>query len=189
MRYRTVVNCLCVGVLCAAAGAVRAETFVIQGDDSGREATIKVPIGAVAQLSANSCESLVGYGDPKFESMRLSGDVLISISGSEQPIQIKADKIVLELTADSLPDATQLGESRKLGESKNSADEARKLGEANRFGRAASVDDVLSSSSTVLIGANNSRVFLGNVVFNLQTSSGPVEIKADRVEHQVTNPG
>jgi len=188
MRYKTVVNCLSVAVLCIAAGAVRSETFLIQGDDSGREATIKVPIGAVTQLSANSCESLVGYGDPKFESMRLSGDVLISISGSEQPIQIKADKIVLELTADSLPDAKKLGEARKLDDGKNLGD-ATNLGDGKKPGRGAVLDDRLSSSSTVLIGANNSRVFLGNVVFNLQTSSGPVEIKADRVEHQVTNPG
>jgi lipopolysaccharide export system protein LptA len=187
MRYKTVVNCLW-AVLCVAAGAVRAETFLIQGDDSGREATIKIPIGAVAQLSANSCESLVGYGDPKFESMRLSGDVLISIAGSEQPIQIKADKIVVELTADSLPDGKKLAEAKKLAEGKKLG-EGNNLGGTKDLGRVDGVDDMLSSSSTVLIGANNSRVFLGNVVFNLQTSSGPVEIKADRVEHQVTNPG
>jgi lipopolysaccharide export system protein LptA len=182
MRYKTVVSCISVAVLCAAASAARAETFLIQGNDSGREATIKVPIGAVAQLSANSCESLVGYGDPKFESMRLSGDVLISIAGSQQPIQIKADKIVLELTADALPEAKKPSESKKLGEGKKS-------GETSKAGRGDRVDDMPSSSSTVLVGANNSRVFLGNVVFNLQTSSGPVEIKADRVEHQLTNPG
>jgi hypothetical protein len=181
MRYKTVVNCISVGLLCIAAGAVRAETFLIQGDDSGREAIIKVPIGAVAKLSANSCESLVGYGDPQFESMRLSGDVLISIAGSEQPIQIKADKIVLELTADSLPEAKKLGVATKLAE-------GQKRGEANKPG-GDGLSAMPASSSTVLIGANNSRVFLGNVVFNLQTSSGPVQIKADRVEHQLTNPG
>jgi hypothetical protein len=163
MGYRTVLKCVYAGLLCVAAGAASAETFVIQAVDSGREATIRIPVGAVAKLSANSCESLVGYGDPQFESMRLSGDVLISIAGSERPIQIKADKIVLELTADSLPGAKPLGRGDALGDE--------------------------PSSSTVLTGANNSRVFLGNVVFNLETRSGPVEIKADRVEHQVANSG
>ena len=32
---------------------------------------------------------------------------------------------------------------------------------------------------------DGAQVFVGNVVFNLQTSSGPMEIKADRVEHQL----
>jgi hypothetical protein len=99
--------------------------------------------------------------DPGAESMRLSGDVLISIAGSEQPIQIKADKILLELTADEFPE-----------HKKHSLND--------------SVSQKVLRSSTILTGANHSQVFLGNVVFNLPTSSGPVEIKADRVEHQTT---
>jgi hypothetical protein len=141
------------------APAVHAETFVIQGDTLGDEATIKIPVGAVMTLSANFAESLVGYGDPQFEAMRLSGDVLISISGSAQPIQIKADDVVLELTPDSARERP-----------KRSRSDA-----ANRVLR----------STTTLPGDDGGQVFVGNVVFNLQTSSGPMEIKAGRVEHQL----
>ena len=164
MHYgRAIVRSVGFALLCGTAVAARAETFLIQADESGHEATIKIPVGAVATLSANSCESLTA-GDPGAESMRLSGDVLISIAGSAQPIEIKADKIVLELTADELPEHKK----PKVGDS---------------------VSQKLLSSSTILAGANHSQVFLGNVVFNLQTASGPVEIKADRVEHQMTEHG
>jgi hypothetical protein len=150
---------------CAASivpAAAHAETFVIEADKSGHEATVVIPVGAVTKLSANFAESLVGYADSRFESMRLSGDVLISIAGSSQPIQIKADKIVLELTPDSLQDRPN----------------------ASRFSAAA---NKLLRSTTSLRGGDGSQVFLGNVVFDLQTSSGPMQIKADRVEHQVTS--
>jgi hypothetical protein len=148
-------------VLCAASAhsAVLAETFVIGADTSGREATVKIPVGAITKLSANFAESLVGYADPQIEAMRLSGDVLISITGSEQPIQIKADKVVLELTADSAPH----------------------FGKSNRANAAAGK---LLRPTTSPAG-DGSQVFVGNVVFNLQTSSGPMEIKADRVEHRL----
>jgi hypothetical protein len=33
--------------------------------------------------------------------------------------------------------------------------------------------------------SESGQVFVGNVVFDLQTNSGPMEIKADRVEHQL----
>lgn len=152
---------LCALLLCAAAAVpARAETFVIQGDSPDHEATIRIPVGAVTKLSANFAESLVGYGDPQFEAMRLSGDVLISISGTTQPIQIKADDVVLELTPDSA--SYQPKRSR--------SDAA-----ANRLLR----------STTTLPGDDGAQVFVGNVVFNLQTSSGPMEIKAERVEHQL----
>ena len=149
-------------LLCAASAlpAARAETFVIEADKSGHEATVKIPVGAVTKLSANFAQSLVGYADPQIEAMRLSGDVLISIAGSDQPIQIKADKVVLELTADSATDV-QKG---------SRADAA-----ANKRLR----------STTTLTGEDDSQVFVGNVVFDLQTSSGPMEIKADRVEHRL----
>ena len=148
-------------LVCAASTVVAAhtETFVIQADNSGREATVRIPIGAVTKLSANFAESLVGYADPQFEAMRLSGDVLISIAGSEQPIQIKADKVVLELTPDSISEHPK----------RSRADVA-----ANKVLR-----------STTTLAGEDSQVFVGNVVFDLQTSSGPVEIKADRVEHQL----
>lgn len=149
-------------VLCTAfaVSAAQAETFVIQADNTGREATVKIPVGAVTKLSANFAESLVGYADPGFESMRLKGDVLISISGSTQPIQIKADSVVLELTPDSAQNHPKSSRSE------------------------AASSKLLRAASTFL-GSDNSQVFVGNVVFDLQTSSGPMEIKADRVEHQL----
>jgi hypothetical protein len=130
-----------------------AETFVIEADKAGHEATIKIPAGAVIRLSADRAESLEGYAGSQIEAMRLSGDVLIGIAGSRQPIEIKADSVVLELTADSAPIAPK--HSR--------ADSA----SHNRL--------------------RDSQVFVGNVVFDLQTASGLVEIKADRVEHQLTS--
>jgi hypothetical protein len=150
-------------LLCAASapsGAAPAETFVIQSDKTGREATIKIPVGAVTKLSANFAESLA-VADPEFESMRLRGDVLISIAGSSRPIQIKADSIVLELT----PDSTQFHPVSSRADSA-----------ANKLMR-----------STTLSGGDDSQVFVGNVVFDLQTSAGPMEIKADRVEHQLSS--
>jgi hypothetical protein len=130
-----------------------ADTFVIEADKAGHEATIKIPAGAVTRLSADRAESLDGYAGSQIEAMRLSGDVLIGIAGSRQPIEIKADSVVLELTADSAPGAAK----------HNRADSA----SHNRL--------------------RDSQVFVGNVVFDLQTASGPVEIKADRIEHQLTS--
>jgi hypothetical protein len=149
-------------LLCAASmlSAAHADTFVIEADKSGHEAIVKIPVGAVTKLSANFAQSLVGYADPQVEAMRLSGDVLISIAGSEQPIQIKADKVLLELTADSAPDSQKTSRSDAA---------------ANKLLR----------STTTLAGDDDSQVFVGNVVFDLQTSSGPMEIKADRVEHRL----
>ncbi len=150
-------------VLCTAfaVSAAHAETFVIQADNTGREATIKIPVGAVTKLSADFAESLVGYADPGFESMRLKGDVLISISGSTQPIQIKADSVVLELTPDSIQEHPKSSRSD------------------------AATNKLLRATST-FPGDDNSQIFVRNVVFDLQTSFGPMEIKADRVEHQLS---
>ncbi len=149
-------------VLCAVAmSSAHAETFVIEADKAGHEATIKVPVGAVTKLSANFAEPLADYAGPQIEAMRLSGDVMISIGGSQRPIEIKADKIVLELTADSVP--------------------ARPKSK-----RAEVMMHELSSSTSQVAGLDESRTFVGNVVFNVQTASGPLEIKADRVEHQLT---
>jgi len=162
-RNVIMVNYWLVGLLCAASGisAAQAETFVIQGEGPGHEATVKIPVGAITMLSANFAQSLVGYADPQFEAMRLSGDVMISIAGSTQPIQIKADSVVLELTPDSAEDYPKSNRSD------------------------AATNKVLRSTKT-LPGDDDSQVFVGNVVFNLQTSAGPMEIKADRVEHQLT---
>jgi hypothetical protein len=143
------------GLLCVATALppAMAETFVIEADKAGHEATIKMPAGAVTRLSADRAESLEGYAGSQIEAMRLSGDVLIGIAGSKQPIEIKADSLVLELTADSAAIAAK--HSR--------ADSA----SHNRL--------------------RDSQVLVGTVVFDLQTASGPVEIKADRIEHQLTS--
>lgn len=150
-------------LLCAAATIAQAqpqsETFVIQAGESGREATIKIPVGAVSTFSANAAEALVGYADPKVEAMRLSGDVRISVMGTSQPIQIKADNVVLELTADETPDTAD-----------------------------ASLSDHQTHqlrSTEIIVGGDDTQTFVGNVVFTVQTPAGAMQIKADRVEHKV----
>jgi hypothetical protein len=153
-------------VLCVAscvAATAQAETFVIQAEKDGHEAVVKIPVSAVTKLSANFAESLTGltgYTDSPVESMRLTGDVLINIAGSDQPIEIKADSVVLELTADFAPEHV-------------------------RSGRAAAATNKLLRSSSMFSNGESGQVFVGNVVFDLQTNSGPMEIKADRVEHQL----
>ena len=153
-------------LLCAAscvAAAAQAETFVLQGEKDGHESVVKIPVSAVTKLSANFAESLTGltsYTDSPVESMRLSGDVLINIAGSDQPIEIKADTVVLELTADFAPEHV-------------------------KSGRAASAANKLLRSGSLFSNGESGQVFVGNVVFDLQTNSGPMEIKADRVEHQL----
>ena len=155
-------------LLCVAssvATTAQAETFVIQGEKDGHEAVVKIPVSAVTKLSANFAESLTGltsYTDSPVESMRLSGDVLINIAGSDQPIEIKADSVVLELTADFAPEHV-------------------------RSGRAAAATNKLLRSGSMFSNGESGQVFVGNVVFDLQTNSGPMEIKADRVEHQLNS--
>jgi lipopolysaccharide assembly outer membrane protein LptD (OstA) len=147
-------------LLCAASTISAAQTlpeiFVIQAGHSGREATIKIPVGAVATFSANAAEALNGYADPKVEAMRLSGNVLINVIGASQPIQIKADKVVLELTADETP---------------------------------AAGTTALMRSTEIIVGADDSQTFVGNVFFSVQTSSGVMQIRADQVEHMVAPAG
>jgi hypothetical protein len=155
-------------VLCAASSgavAAQAETFVLQGEKDGHESVVKIPVSAVTKLSANFAESLTGltsYSDSPVESMRLSGDVLINIAGSDQTIEIKADSVVLELTADFAPQHV-------------------------KSGRAAAAANKLLRSGSLFSNGESGQVFVGNVVFDLQTNSGPMEIKADRVEHQLSS--
>ena len=139
-----------------AAGRGEPETFFIPANSSGREATIKVPVGAVSSFSASNAEALTNYAGPEIEAMRLSGDVRIDVIGTGQPIQIKADRVVLELTAD---DAVERKGLPTLAGSRQ-----------------------LHSSRVIEEGAA-AQTFLGDVVFTLQTSSGAMQIKADRVEH------
>ncbi len=146
--------------LCATSmSTAYAETFVIQGERPGREATVKIPIGAVMKLSADFAEPLVDDADPQCETMRLSGEVSISIAGSAQPIQIRADDVVLELTPDSAGGLPTRSRSEAAAEQ--------------------------SPRPTTLPGNGDAQIFVGDVVFVVQTSAGPMEIKADRVEHQL----
>jgi len=151
-------------LLCAASAVATAqtqpETFVIQAGHSGREATIKIPVGAVSTFSANVAEALVGYTDPKVEAMRLRGNVRINVMGTSQPIQIKADNVVLELTADETSDPS-------------------------KSGRLPAHPTQQLRSTEILIGGDDSRTFVGNVVFTVQTPAGAMLIRADRVEHKV----
>jgi hypothetical protein len=162
-KERFMVNRWFIGILFAASAisVAQAETFVIQDEKPGHEATVTIPVGAVTKLSANFAQSLVNYADPQFEAMRLSGDVLISIAGSTQPIQIRADNIVLELTPDTAQDPLKAS-------------------------RSDAASNKLLRSTVTLPGDDDSQVFVGNVVFDLQTPAGPMQIKADRVEHQLT---
>ncbi len=92
---------MCAGAA-AAGGAARPETFVIHASDGGGEAIIKIPVSAVSACSANAAEALENYADPQVEAMRLRGNVRIDVIGAAQPIRIRADTVVLELTADGL---------------------------------------------------------------------------------------
>ena len=138
-----------------AAGKSEPETFFIPATFSGAEATIKIPVGAVSSFSASNAEALTNYAGPEIEAMRLSGDVRIDVIGTGEPIQIKADRVVLELTAD---DAVRQKGSLLTG--------ARQL-----------------HSSRVIEDGDATQTFVGDVVFTLQTSSGALQIRADRMEH------
>ena len=139
-----------------ATGNNEPETFFIPANSSGSDAIIKLPVGAVSSFSASNAEALTGYAGPEIEAMRLSGDVRIDVIGTGEPIQIKADRVVLELTADRVVErrgAMPLAGSRQF------------------------------HSSRVIEDSDATQTFVGNVVFTLQTSSGALQIKADRVEH------
>jgi len=155
MRVRFIISVLF--LLCSAsamaAGDSRPETFVIQASRDGREATIKIPIGAVSAFSANRAEAL-NYGDSEVEAMRLRGNVRIEVIGTPQPIQIRADHVVLELTADEVPHRFSLFRP------------VRKL-----------------HSTEIIVDANDTQTFVGNVSFTVPTSAGSMQITADRVEH------
>ena len=145
-------------LLCTATvlAAVRSqpETFIIHEVPSGHEATIKVPVGAVSAFSADNAEALADYTNSDVEAMRLSGDVRIDVVATGEPIRIKADRVVLELTADEAAG----GKPEPRG--------VRRM-----------------RSSHVIDGGAATKTFVGDVVFTLQTSSGAMQIKADRVEH------
>jgi lipopolysaccharide assembly outer membrane protein LptD (OstA) len=143
-------------VCAAAAGASRLETFVIPAGPNGREATVKIPVGAVSAFSANNAVALPDYADGQVEAMRLSGDVRINITGTSAPIQIKADRLVLELTADESPGRI----------------EALLHGRASRH----------MHSEQVFVDENSNQTFVGDVVFTVPTAAGALQIKAERLE-------
>jgi hypothetical protein len=141
---------------------IQAETFVIQASGDGREATVKIPVGAVSAFSANNAVALTDYADPQVEAMRLSGDVRIHVIGTPVPIQIRADHVVLELTADESPAHADGGSQR-----------------AHPGHRV--------QSAQVIVDDPQTQTFVGHVVFTEQTPSGALEIKADRLE-RLTGP-
>lgn len=140
--------------LSAAISIARAETFLIQATGAGHEATVRIPVGAIAMLSANFAEPLPDRADPRVESMRLSGAVVIGVAGSAQPILIKADTLILELAADA---AQEVGNGRG--------------------------SPILRSAMSIP-GPKEPQVYIGDVVFDVPTSWGLARIKADRVERR-----
>jgi hypothetical protein len=147
---------ICTAIIVAPA---RAATFVIRSDQAGHEATIMIPLGAVSNLSSNAAEALSGYANPQIEAMRLSGDVRIDVKGAKEPIQIRADKVLLELIPDETPD-----HRKSLWPFSSAAMKTR--------------------SSAVSAGDDHTQIFTGNVVFDIKTLSGPLQIRADRVTYR-----
>jgi hypothetical protein len=160
IKVATVALLLATGFV--AARDIRAETFVIQASGDGREATVKIPVGAVSAFSANSAVALTDYADPQVEAMRLSGDVRIHVIGTPVPIQIRAEHVVLELTADETPAHMDSASLR-----------------AHPGHRV--------QSARVIVDDSQTQTFVGHVVFTEQTPSGALEIKADRLE-RLTGP-
>jgi hypothetical protein len=160
IRTTTLALILAAGIVTAR--DIQAETFVIQAGGDGREATVKIPVGAVSAFSADNAVALTDYADSQVEAMRLSGDVRIHIIGTPIPIQIRADHVVLELTADQTPAHPEGGSLR-----------------AHPGHRVQSAQVIVDDSWT--------QTFVGHVVFTEQTPSGAFEIKADRLE-RLTGP-
>lgn len=147
-------------LLCAASALANApaqtETFVIHTEGAGHVATIMIPVGAVSNFSADAAEALTGF-DPRVEAMRLSGDVRIRVLGQRQPIQITADQVLLELTADD----KHGGRSEARGALGTQAGE-----------------------SVVPVGHDGGEIALGQVSFTVETVAGAMQIRADHVEHR-----
>jgi hypothetical protein len=160
LKIATVALLLATGIV--AARDIQPETFVIHASGDGREATVKIPVGAVSAFSANNAVALTNFADPQVEAMRLSGDVRIHVIGTPVPIQIRADHVVLELTADEAPGHPEGGSLR-----------------AHPSHRV--------QSAHVIVDDPQTQTFVGDVVFTEQTPSGALEIKADRLE-RLTGP-
>ena len=139
-----------------AAGKNEPETFFIPANFSGSEATIKVPVGAVSSFSASNAEALTDYAGPEIEAMRLSGDVRIDVTAPA-----------------SHPDQGGPGRPRvDRGRLPSSGKGSLPLTGSRQL-----------HSSRVIEDGDATQTFVGDVVFTLQTSSGAMQIKADRMEH------
>jgi hypothetical protein len=160
LRITTLLLLLGTGVVTAR--EVPSETFVIHAGEDGSEAIVKIPVGAVSAFSADRAVALTDYADPKVEAMRLSGDVRIHVIGAPAPIQIRADHVVLELTADEAPTHSLGGNLRAHSRHR-------------------------VQSAQVIVDNPQTQTFVGHVVFTEQTPSGALEIKADRLE-RLTGP-
>ena len=158
---RIITLLLVLGTGIVAARETASETFVIHAGRDGGEAVVKIPVGAVSAFSADRAVALTDYADPKVEAMRLCGDVRIHVIGAPAPIQIRADRIVLELTADEAP--------------------------AHLFGGLRVHQGHRVQSAQVIVDDPQTQTFVGHVVFTEQTPSGALEIKADRLE-RLTGP-
>jgi lipopolysaccharide assembly outer membrane protein LptD (OstA) len=146
-------------VCAAAASESRPETLLIPANRDGREATVTIPVGAVSAFSADNAVALPDYADGEVEAMRLSGDVRIHVTGAATPIQIRADRLVLKLTADQAPGGSAV------------------RSHAGRQIR----------SEHVIVDDDSDQTFVGDVEFTVPTASGALQIKAERVE-RVTGP-
>lgn len=147
---------VCSTAASAGVGGTHLETFVIPASRDGHEATIKIPVGAIATFSANAAEALVNYRDPGVEAMRLRGNVVINVISKRQSIEIKAQNVVLELTADEFSGWTAW------------------LHPGTYWRR---------HSAEFTEDADDTQTFVGNVSFSVPTSFGAMKITADRLEH------
>jgi hypothetical protein len=150
-------------ILCAASTLASTtgepEVFAITSGAGGRVATVMIPVGAVSNFSADAAVALTG-ADPSVEAMRLSGDVRIQVIGARQPIEITADQVVLELTADA-------------------------KGAPGKVELPASGSAVRSRSSESVRAGHGGFTFLGHVSFTVDTIAGAMQIRAERVEHRL----
>jgi lipopolysaccharide assembly outer membrane protein LptD (OstA) len=111
-------------------------------------------VGAVSAFSADNAVALPDYANGEVEAMRLSGDVRIHVIGTAAPMQIRADRVVLKLTADEVPGGTLLHPR------------------ASRQVR----------SEHVIVDDESNQTFVGDVQFTVPTTSGALQIRAERIE-------
>jgi lipopolysaccharide export system protein LptA len=139
----------------------QAETLVIQEKTADHEATIRVPASAVSSVASNVSEPLPENANSRIEATRLVGNVLINLRGTDGPITIKADRVILELTPTLQTTMSQDGACAVCGNTK-----------------AHSKSDQVMKSDQINVN-EHSVSLVGNAVLNGETITGPFEIKAD----------